>query len=520
MIKNTIFFSLFLLFIQLTGEAQTTDYWVFYYDKPQTENIDGQFDNKAIERRNREGISFEISDFPVDKQYETRVAGIATDFLGSTKWFNASYVKATEEQIAQIMDFPFVKEVKEAMVWDQDPVCSERDTGNASDLDILRSQQTGMFHPEYFDEKDLSGKGVRIAILDAGFPFVEKHMAFEHLRNNNQIIDTYDFIKDERYAFRGNAHGTMVLSCIAGMYYDKRMGLAPDAEFLLARTEKIFEPFREEIYWLRAMEWADENGADLINSSLGYTYHRYFQSDMDGKTSLITRAANMAAEKGILVVNAAGNEGEDGWHVIGTPADADSILSIGGVDPKTNLHISFSSYGPTADGRLKPNLSASGKALVADKRGGYTTAFGTSFASPLTCGFAACARQAFPGLTAMELKTKLESSGSLYPYFDYAHGYGIPDAAKLFGEKRGKESVELDITDETVKINLSEEYLKTMNIHNQNILFYHILNKDNTIDEYKVIQAYRKNVCNITLEQLKGKKLQVYFNGYTTTKQF
>ncbi len=445
--KRTVLFTFISVLLFSTGtSAQTTDYWVFYEDKNQTEDLYKTFDKKAINRRNLENIDFDFSDFPVNIDYEKQVSELSSQFLGSTKWFNASYVKATDDEIYKISNLDFVKEVKKAMVWEQNPYCKQENTPNTSKrFELLRFLQLNMFRPAYLRDKNLTAKGVRIAILDGGFPGVNTHKAFKHLYKNNQIIDTYDFVKDEKDAYKGISHGTMVLSCVAGMYHDKPMGLAQDAEFLLARTEQKTEPFIEEVYWLRAMEWADEKGADLINSSLGYTYHRYFQSDMDGKTSLVSQAANKAAEKGILVINAAGNEGEDKWHVIGTPADADSIISVGGVKPNTKLHISFSSYGPTADGRLKPNLCASGKALVANDKGSYTTAFGTSFASPLLCGFAACAKQAFPELSVMELKAKLESSGNLYPYFDYAHGYGIPDAKKLL-EKSLTQTIKLKPT--------------------------------------------------------------------------
>ncbi len=367
--KRTVLFTLISVLLFSTGtSAQTTDYWVFYKDKNQTEDLYKTFDKKAINRRNLENIDFDLSDFPVNVDYENQVSELSSQFLGSTKWFNASYVKATDDEIYRISNLDFVKEVKKAMIWEQNPYCKRDSSQKKNDnLETLRFLQLNMFRPAYLSDKNLRAKGVRIAILDGGFPGVNTHKAFKHLYKNNQIIDTYDFVKDEKDAYKGMSHGTMVLSCIAGIYHnDKPMGLAQDAEFLLARTEKNTEPFIEEVYWLRAMEWADEKGADLINSSLGYIYHRYFQSDMDGKTSLVSQAANKAAEKGILVINAAGNDGDNQWHVIGTPADADSIISVGGVQPKTKLHIYFSSYGPTADGRLKPNLCASGKALVAD----------------------------------------------------------------------------------------------------------------------------------------------------------
>ncbi len=520
--KNTFIAVISLLVFSVSSFGQTESYWVFLKDKTiENYQIENDFSQKAIERREQQNIPFDASDYPVNSDYLKQIEENVTDLTGNSRWFNAAYIKATEEQIEQLEQFEFITKISKAVVWNESPYCDEKALSDVTYNDQLRISQLRMFYPEYFESKEITGKGVRVAVLDGGFPGVDTHPAFDHLRENNQIIDTYDFVKDDVFAYRGNQHGTMVLSCIAGKYKDNEiMGLAQDAEFLLARTEKSFEPFKEEIFWMEAMEWADQKGADVINSSLGYTFHRYFQENMDGKTSLITKAANKAAEKGILVVNAAGNEGDGDWHYIGAPADADSILSIGGVKPDTHLHINFSSYGPTADGRLKPNVSAAGKALVADKNGFYQVAYGTSFASPLTAGFAACVKQAFPELSVMELKAKIESSGSLYPYFDYAHGYGIPDAGKLFGEKSDKLSVEIIEEKSDIIIHIPDEVFTNSGIHNNNILFYHIQNANGQLDSYKVLEILQQDVARLSKAALKGKKLMVHFNGYTTSSNF
>ncbi|MGM0649416.1 MAG: S8 family serine peptidase, partial [Bacteroidota bacterium] len=373
-----------LLLISGDLVAQDSDYWVFFRDKAGvTFSPESWFSDKALERRQIQNVEISDTDKPLVHDYVEAVENMADEMLGCSRWFNAAYIKSDHTGVEKIRELPFVKTVEPAVVWQQNP-CASTEIFDDEDQD-LRRKQLNMFFPDILAEQGLNGEGVRIAVLDAGFPGVDDHAAFSHLRDNKQIVNVHDFVKDKQTVFHANKHGTMVLSCIAGKHDSGNMGLAPAAEFLLARTEKNFEPYKEEIYWMQAMEWADKEGADIINSSLGYTYHRYFKSAMDGKTSLVSRAANMAASKGILVVNAAGNSGYDSWHVIGTPADADSILTVGGVSPDDKLHINFSSYGPTADGRLKPNVCASGKAFVADKHG-YTTASGTSFASPLTCG--------------------------------------------------------------------------------------------------------------------------------------
>ena len=201
------------------------------------------------------------------------------------------------------------------------------------------------------------------------------------------------------------------------------------------------EPFKEEVWWQQAVEWADKNGAMIISSSLGYGKDRYYTRDMDG-TSYVARAANMAARKGMLVVNSAGNEADDSsWQYIITPSDADSVLCIGGITHSLTdyEHISFASFGPSADGRQKPNLCAIAhvKAAAPKHDSAYSDVYGTSFSCPLVAGFAACAWQTQRGMTNMQLFDALQRSGDLYPYCDYAFGYGVPQASYFVNHERG-----------------------------------------------------------------------------------
>jgi hypothetical protein len=303
---------------------------------------------------------------------------------------------------------------------------------SAADRQLAR-QQTQTLGVEAFRRAGLDGRGLRIAIFDVGFNGADQHPAFRELFAQKKVVASYDFVRHVPDVFHGGTHGLEVLSCLAGRLPDGTLlGLAPGAEYLLARTERMHrEVYAEELDWLAAVEWADRNGADIINSSLGYTSRRYFPEEMNGRTSLVARAAELAARKGILVVNAAGNDGDnEDWRTVGTPADADSVLAIGGINPETGLHLDFSAYGPSADRRLKPNVAAFGTVLAASP-GGYSRIDGTSFASPLVAGFAACAWQQQRTLTAMALFQQIQESASLYPYYDYAHGYGVPQAAVL-----------------------------------------------------------------------------------------
>ncbi|MBR0072674.1 MAG: S8 family serine peptidase [Bacteroidales bacterium] len=435
------FFSLLLTVCVLSFAKAQDYYWVFFADKAgSTFNPYEYFDAKAIERYRMNGVSlYDSTNFPLNGGYVSQVEGVCEDFVGESRWLNAVGVGATPEQIAAIAELPFVTRVipisqpMEYAQYDGDLIPRDSNLWSSGVTPQLRRMKG-----ERFVEKGIDGTGLRIAVFDGGFPKVDVHPAFAHLRANGSIKATWNFPKKKADVYGWNKHGTMVLSCIAGKVGDTLLGLATGAEFLLARTEVNTEPAKEEVWWAMAVEWADKNGADIINSSLGYGKERHYTKDMDG-TSIVAKAANLAARKGMLVCNAAGNEATDRWNTIITPADADSVLAVGGVvaSLKNYNHISFSSYGPTADGRMKPNVCNFGQTLCASLASCRTidNAYGTSFASPLTAGFAACAWQCRKGYTAMQMKAEIERSADLYPYFDYAFGYGVPQATYFLGEK-------------------------------------------------------------------------------------
>lgn len=405
-------------------------YWVSFKDKKNC-SLDpySYFDQKAISRRIKSNIPLvDFTDLPVNPEYLNQVKNITGSVKMSSRWFNAACVFASEEQVKQIQKLSCVASVEKMRKSELALTGNDFDTSLSESKLHLANLQVNRLGLTHFKSKNIDGRGIRIAIFDAGFPKVDQHPAFAHIRNENRIIHTWDFVEGSANVYHANSHGTMVMSCIGGKAGETNLGLATGAEFILARTEHaVKEPYSEEENWLAAAEWADKNGADVINSSLGYTYHRYFEEEMDGKTSLVARAANMAASKGMLVVNSAGNEGTNRWKTLVTPSDADSVLCIGGLDPQKDFHINFSSYGPTADKRIKPNVIAAGDVCAASPKG-YSNVQGTSFSSPLIAGFATCAWQTDTTLTNMQLFKKIEESGDLYPYFDYAHGYGVPRA--------------------------------------------------------------------------------------------
>jgi subtilisin family serine protease len=492
--------------------------WIYYADKTGSSfNPTEYFDIKAIERRINTGISLiDSSDFPINEQYIKIITENTDSSLYHSRWLNASAVLITKAQADYLKTLPFVKKIAPIAVF-ANPCQNEYDTTlSAIDKSILNKQLNNM-EGSIFSSGQIYGTGIRIAIFDTGFPFLNDIPVFEHLVKNKRIIKTYDFAKNKELVYDFNPHGTSVLSCITGKIGSIRLGLATDAEFLLARTETNREIAQEEVYWVAALEWADKNGAQIVNSSLGYTYHRYFPEEMDGKTSVVAQAAQIAARKGILIVNSMGNDGNNEWKVLATPADADSILSVGAVEAASMLHSNFSSFGPTADFRLKPNIVANGKVVAAGTKS-LQTLSGTSFAAPLITGFAACVWQLFPHYSNMDIINEIQKSASLYPYFDYAHGYGIPKAGYFFGEKNPhpKESFQIEIQDQKIYLIFSS----TQNFKGigSNYLYFHLADENNKIIEYWVVELENTSQYQLPIEKIDdNQNIRVFFRGTMKT---
>ena len=505
--------------LAIAGMAQENCYWVFFIDKNNTQfDPYTYFDAKAIERYQQCGADlYDISNYPLNTEYINIIDGYTTETYGESRWLNAIGISTTPENALLIEQLPFVAKIQEivsngTMASTETSHQGTSATEQSETAEIL-TDQLKRFGGQYFIDKGIDGKGLRICVMDGGFPSVDTHPAFKHLRDNHQILMTYNFPDKKENVYGWSSHGTMVLSCIAGIN-DKgqKLGLATGAEFLLARTEIDPEPFVEEVWWAQGAEWADKNGADIINSSLGYGKDRHWTKDMDG-TSYVAKAAQKAVEKGILICNSAGNEGDDSrWMTIITPADAENVLTVGGIDNDLDnyRHISFSSYGPTADKRLKPNVVAFGHAKVANPSNGkFTEADGTSFSSPLTAGFAACAWQTKRDLTALQMKAEIEKSADLYPYFDYAFGYGVPQAAYFTSDlKPAERSFTFVQEKDGVRIDFPE-IIKSQNV------FINVEGADG------VLLGYYTAIPDSTGIKLKnkdfgqGKKLNVCYNGFT-----
>ncbi|MCR5646332.1 MAG: S8 family serine peptidase [Bacteroidales bacterium] len=504
-----------IVMLAVTGMAQDKCYWVFFTDKNDTQfDPYTYFDTKAIERYQQCGADlYDISNYPLNDSYVKTVDSYATENYGESRWLNAMGISATDDNAMRIAQLPFVSKVQE-IVSTGTPAKAEiryiDDQKEGETKDIL-TDQLKRFGGQHFIDKGIDGKGIRICVMDGGFPGVDTHKAFKHLRDNHQILKTYNFPNKKEDVYGWNSHGTMVLSCIAGINEEgQKMGLATGAEFLLARTEIEPEPFIEEVWWAQGAEWADKNGANIINSSLGYGKERHWTKDMDG-TSYVAKAAQKATEKGILICNSAGNEGDDKrWMTIITPADAEGVLTVGGInaDLDNYQHINFSSYGPTADKRMKPNVVAFGTADVADPDGDYTYAAGTSFSSPLTAGFAACAWQTHRELTGQQMKAEIEKSADLYPYFDYAYGYGVPQAAYFTGDLQSAErSFNFIQEKDGVKITFPE-------IIEKKDAFINIEGADGVLLGYYKVTPTKEGIKLNNKDFGEGKKLNVSYNGF------
>ena len=498
--KHIIILTLFCI----TTFAGQQKYCIYFTDKAgSTLNPDKYFENNS-------GKINDSSDYPVSEKYILEIVKLTGKISSTTRWLNAVIVEANKRELEAINNLSFVKNI-EALNATVKLAKYKFKATLQKDAYNLMSGQVESMQGDQFSQKGIDGKDIRIAIFDAGFTGVDQSPIFEHLRENGQIVKTYDFVRKDENVYGYNQHGTMVLSCIAGIYNGEKLGMATGAEFLLARTESSMETLSEEEYWLQAVEWAYRNGAQIINSSLGYTYQRYFEKDMDGNTSFVAKAAAIAAKKGMLVVNAMGNDGENSWKYMCTPADVENVMAVGGIDPNTGIHIPFSSFGPTSDKRMKPNVSAYAH-VVAGSNKKITEAYGTSFASPLVAGFAACVLQMHQDYNLDTLFNEIEKSGSLYPYFDYAHGYGIPQAG-YFTE---------NYIAHTTNISISEEggEIKVIVNDNGGLMYYHIEKPGSVLEKYGVAEMAIEQAMTFSSEQLNGKTLRVHYKGTTLEKSF
>jgi len=399
---------------------------------------------RALQNRNMRGVVLAENDLPVNPAYVQAVAATGAQILGRSKWLNAVAVAVSDTtQLIAIQQLPFVlgsqpvnrpiaASVEEKFEVPFDVPFSNRNASMPLDYGASYNQ-INMIGLDALHGQGFMGQGMLIAVLDAGFPGTDQIPQFDTLRLGGRIAGTWDFVDNTAWVYANNGHGTNTLSCMASYAPGQLVGTAPFASYLLLRTEYApAETPIEEFFWVCGAEYADSAGADIISSSLGYTdydnpVYSYVWADLDGQTSTITRGAEIAASKGILVVNSAGNSGGSAWQKIGMPADGEHVLSIGAVDAGGG-RASFSSKGLTADGRIKPDVCAQGQgAMIASTGGNVQGANGTSFSCPIIAGAAACLWQTQPTMTPLEVANAIRSSSSQYQSPDSLLGYGIPN---------------------------------------------------------------------------------------------
>lgn len=442
---------LFLILFDLTAPAQIK-YWIKFKDKngtPYSVSTPTDFlTQKSIDRRAMFGIAIDATDLPVTPQYLSSIDTVQNvNLLYASKWLNGAVISVPNTTIganalAVINNFPFVESssrVRRYKLSVSTPVVpSLRSTKDEETMAIGLGFRYGgsrgqndQINVTCLHESGFRGQGMTIAVMDGGFQYADINPVFDSIRNGGRILGTRDFVNGGANAYVGGEHGSMVLSCMAGNKPDVILGSAPMANYWLLRTEEGgSETISEEYNWIRAAEFADSVGADILTTSLGYvdfndptTDHSY--ADLNGKTAPMSIASTMAVRKGIFVLTAAGNEGGNSWKHIIVPGDADSVCTVGAVDTN-GVRGAFSSIGPTSDGRIKPDLAACGVAAwVSGANANCFPANGTSFATPVLAGGVACFWQANRHLHPAKLLDTLKKTATNASSPNNQIGWGV-----------------------------------------------------------------------------------------------
>lgn len=415
-------------------------------DGYQVENPEVFLSKEAIARRTRQGIAVTETDFPISRSYIRMLSETGATPVVQSKWFATVVVESPDSAVAgQLRQLAIVDSVK--WIWKGNlrvPAEEKNAARYVSEDEPLRNEygyahkQIKMLNGVKLHKAGFRGEGMRVAVIDAGFMNADRMSAFDSLR----LLGTHNVVFPGKSVFAGDDHGTKVLSCLAADIPGVMVGTAPKASYLLLKSEDSDSEYPvEEDYWTAAVEYADSAGVDVISSSLGYFAFdaeelSYDQAALNGKTAMISRTADLAAGKGLLIFCSAGNEGNGGWEKITFPADAAGIFTVGAIDEEKKKS-GFSSVGFTADGRVKPDAVALGtNSCVIGPEGNIRYANGTSFATPILAGMGVCLWQALPWLDNRALIDLLHHTSSLSAHPDAGLGYGIPDFYKAYKKER------------------------------------------------------------------------------------
>ncbi|TDE52916.1 S8 family peptidase [Flavobacterium sp. GT3P67] len=481
-----IYIFLFLL-ITSAGFSQQ-DAWVYFNAKPSSQFYFNtpleMLTQRALDRRNNQSIALDFKDIPVEKSHISQIksaAGITV--MAKSKWMNAVHVRGSQANINSLALLSFVSKVdfadkslnKTAKIAKLSKIKKLNKTKKTK-IDYAygtSSNQIQMLNGQQLHQQDYTGFGKIIAVLDAGFPGVNTAQPFQRLRDNNKILGGYNFVLRNPNFYTGVSHGTSVLSSMGGYKENSLVGTAPDASYYLFITEDdTSENPVEESLWVEAAERADSLGVDIINTSLGYfdydnEAYSHTYSEINGTTAFISRGAEIAFSRGMILVTSAGNSGGTSDPHIAVPADAVSVIAVGAVNSSEVL-ASFSSVGPSFDGRIKPDVMAQGQAaIVSNAAGNIVAANGTSFSCPIMAGMIACLWQAFPQKTNREIRELVLKSADKFSAPNNQYGFGIPDFALALSNQLALQSFSKDDfilypnpASETVSVSLPAKFDK------------------------------------------------------------
>ena len=453
---NLKLWSLGCLFVLSMGQASAEKvykYRVSLKDKVGTAcSIDKPeefLSERAIERRNRQQLPIDETDLPVSGKYVDELKATGARLVTTSKWNNTVVLEVSDTLLMdEISKKPFVTGVKK--VWVSPDSIPPRNMKRKKEVKN-KVEKTGCHYGNALRQIEIhggdslhtagfAGKGMHVAVIDAGFYNADEIKFFRKM----DLLGTRDFVNPNSDIYAENAHGLMVLSCMAANLPKVFVGTAPEASYWLLRSEdNDSEQPVEEDYWAAAIEFADSVGVDVVNTSLGYYefdegFPAYRYRDLDGHYSLMSHSASLAADKGIVVVCSAGNSGDDPWKKVTPPGDSENVLTVGAIN-KNLVNARFSSIGNSADGRIKPDVMAIGQqSVVSGTDGSVSKANGTSFASPTMCGVVACFWQACPWLTAKEVIEAVRQVGDRVDYPDNIYGYGVPNLWKAYQKELEK----------------------------------------------------------------------------------
>ena len=437
---------LLLAFLINSASYSQEDAWVYFNDKPNAqfflENPLEMLTQRALDRRNAQGISLVLNDVPVHQPYvDEIILQTGIEVKAKSKWLNCLHVRGTITAIQALSSLPFVSQILFAddSLNAKNVTISQNNYINKNlDVQITfpygsSSNQIEMLNGHLLHQQNFTGTGKIIAVLDSGFINVNTATPFQRLFTNNLILGGYNYVSRDENLYSLHNHGTLVLSCMGGFVQDQLVGTAPDSKYYLYVTEDVLtENPVEESYWVEAAEEADRVGVDIITSSLGYFEYEnpnysHTYSDMTGDANFASKGANIAFSKGIIVVASAGNSGTSAEPHVGVPAEATNVLAIGAVKFDES-YAAFSSIGPSFDNRVKPDLMAQGQSVrVSNTDGNIVNASGTSFSGPIMAGMIASFWQAVPNLTNQQVVNFVKQSADRFTNPNVQFGYGIPD---------------------------------------------------------------------------------------------